>query len=112
MWKQMMLVSLFMGCVDKQIDSTNVNEDVEDSTLIEDTSMDQYKMVYCEEYAMRCDVYPSVEDCEAEFDTWFSDDCVIADKESFDACADWLFSLDCSTEGWIAECDEFYVCPD
>lgn len=108
----MILMSLLIGCVGKNTDSTDINETVEDSALIEATSMDQYKMVYCEEYAVRCDVYATVEDCEVEFDTWFSEDCVISDKESFDACADWLFSLDCSTEGWIAECDEFYSCPD
>ena len=106
----MLLLTLILACGDKD---TATNDTSVDDTSIEsiDTSMDQYKMVYCEEYAMRCNIYASVEECEAEFDTWFPADCQITDKETFDVCADWLFSLDCSVEGWIDECDQFYTCP-
>ena len=86
----------------------------EDSTIIidpDENTMDEYKAVYCEEYAMRCELYSSVEICEQNFDGWFSDDCSIVDKETFDVCVDWLLSLDCSVEGVIDECEQFYECP-
>ena len=44
-----------------------------DSTINIDTdqnTMDDYKAVYCEEYAMRCEVYTSVELCEQNFDNF------------------------------------------
>ena len=110
--RQMLWIACWFGCGDKNDESTDTNDGVEDTAVTEDTSINQYKIVYCEEYAMRCDVYATVEECVAEFDTWFSEDCIISDKETFDVCADWLFSLDCNTEGWIFECETFYTCPN
>ena len=72
--------------------------------------MENFKVVYCEGYAERCNIYDSLEDCESEFDSWYGPNCTIVDKSVFDECADWLFSLDCSTEGWIAACEAFYEC--
>lgn len=104
----MMWFAIFLGCLNiggKSNDDSSLNSSIDQNT------MDDYKAIYCEEYAMRCDVYSSVEICEQNFDSWFSEDCTIIDKETFDICVDWLMSLDCSVEGFIDDCDQFYECP-
>ena len=107
----MILLSILLACVDKDTESADTNTH---DTSGMDTSMDQFKVVYCEEYAMRCNLYDSVEDCEMFFTERFGFDpaCEIVDKDTFDICADWLLSLDCNVQGWIDECDQFYTCPD
>ena len=108
----MILLSMILACGEK--DTENTDSSILDTSVSEsvDTSIEQYKTIYCDEYAMRCNAYDAVEDCEAMFDRWFSPDCEIVDKETFDVCVDWLLSLDCSFEGWIDECDQFYSCPE
>ena len=108
----MIWMGLLFGCT--ELGSKNEAMETGMDTALGDLapdSIDQYKAVYCEEYSIRCNVYESVEACEAEFNLWFASDCTISDKEVFDVCVDWLFSLDCSVEGWIDECDQFYTCP-
>ena len=108
----MILLSVLFACGELEPKSEDSGAEMDTAVNeVDPNSIDQYKAVYCEEYSMRCNVYESVEACEAEFDTWFAADCTISDKEAFDVCADWLFSLDCSVEGWIDECDQFYTCP-
>ena len=110
----MILLGILLACGDKNtdnVDERNCWDSASESESI-DTSIDQYKQIYCEEYAMRCNAYSEIEQCEEMFDRWFSPDCEIVDKETFDVCVDWLLSLDCSYEGWIAECDQFYSCPE
>ena len=110
----MILLSILLACGNKDgdsVDTASVETDPSQSEII-DTSIDQYKQIYCEEYAMRCNAYSEIEQCEEMFDRWFSPDCEIVDKETFDVCVDWLLSLDCSYEGWIDECDQFYSCPE
>lgn len=106
----MILLSVVLACGDKETTGT------EDTSTVAgvDTSMDQFKAVYCEEYAMRCNLYETVEDCETDYMERFAFEpsCTIVDKEIFDICVDWLLSLDCNVQGWIDECNEFYSCPD
>ena len=106
----MILLIIFLACGDKN------TIDTKDTFTVAgvDTSMDQFKALYCEEYAMRCNLYETVEDCEIDYMERFAfkPSCTIVDKETFDVCADWLFSLDCEVQGWIDECDQFYSCPD
>ena len=84
--------------------------DSEVEEMIPEDSMENFKIVYCEEYADRCDIYETLDACEADFDSWYAPSCRIVDKSAFDECVDWLLSLDCSTEGWIPACDNFYEC--
>ncbi len=113
-----LLCLCWMGCSteipqdksDDTLDTSGDETEVEETPLPED-SIEHYKNVYCSEYADRCDIYPTIEACETEFDSWFDADCTIVDKGTFDVCVDWLLSLDCATEGWIDECDQFYSCP-
>ena len=103
----MLLLSVILACGEKE---TTADTSAQDTSVSEsvDTSIDQYKQIYCEDYAMRCNVYSDISQCEEMFDNWFSPDCEIVDKETFDVCVDWLLSLECSFEGWIDECDQFY----
>ena len=107
----MLLLSVILACGEKE---TTADTSAQDTAVSEsvDTSIDQYKQIYCEDYAMRCNVYSDISQCEEMFDNWFSPDCEIVDKETFDVCVDWLLSLECSYEGWIDECDQFYSCPE
>ena len=106
----MLLLSVLLACGDKETTDTSTQDTSASESV--DTSIDQYKTIYCDEYAMRCEAYATVEECEEVFDRWFSTECEIVDKETFDVCVDWLLSLDCSFEGWIDECDQFYSCPE
>ncbi len=108
----MIWMSLLLACGELEPKNADTRVDMDTASSEEDpNSIDQYKAVYCEAYSTRCNVYESIEACEEEFDSWFASDCTISDKDAFDVCADWLFSLDCSVEGWIDECDQFYTCP-
>ena len=107
----MLLLSMLLACGDKETTTDTSTQDTSESQSF-DTSIDQYKQIYCEEYAMRCNAYSDISQCEEMFDRWFSPDCEIVDKDTFDVCVDWLLSLDCSFEGWIDECDQFYSCPE
>ena len=105
----MLLLSVLLACGDKETTDTSIQDTSASESV--DTSIDQYKR-FCEEYAMRCNAYSDISQCEEMFDRWFSPECEIVDKETFDVCVDWLLSLDCSFEGWIDECDQFYSCPE
>lgn len=109
----MILLSILLSCADKDTRTDTDTQDTSESEGI-DTSIAQFKAVYCEEYAMRCNLYETVEDCETVFNETFDlhPSCEIVDKETFDICADWLLSLDCNVQGWIDECNEFYSCPE
>ena len=103
-----MWFAIFLGCLNIGGKSSR---DSSSNLVPDENTMNDYKAVYCEEYAMRCELYSSVEICEQNFDGWFSEDCRIVDKETFDVCVDSLLSLDCSIEGTIEECEQFYECP-
>ena len=107
----MLLLSVILAFGEKKTTADTSAQDTSVSETI-DTSIDQYKQIYCEDYAMRCNAYSDISQCEEMFDNWFSPDCEIVDKETFDVCVDWLLSLECSFEGWIDECDQFYYCPE
>ena len=109
----MILLSILLACADKDTRTNTGTQDTSQSEGV-DTSIDQFKVVYCEEYAMRCNLYDTVEDCEMAVNETFGFDpsCEIVDKETFDICADWFLSLDCNVQGWIDECNEFYSCSE
>ena len=54
----------------KSGDTASVETDPSQSESV-DTSIDQYKQIHCEEYAMRCNAYSEIEQCEEMFDRWF-----------------------------------------
>ena len=111
------ILSIFTACINningtkfesESNDTSGVQDDSEEA--IPEDSMDNFKIVYCEEYADRCDIYETLDACEADFDVWFAPSCRIVNKDDFDECVDWFLSLDCSAEGWISACDTFYEC--
>ena len=48
----MLLLSVLLACGDKETTDTSTLDTSTSESV--DTSIDQYKQIYCEEYAMRC----------------------------------------------------------
>ena len=86
------------------------NSALKDTSIAASNTMQQYKLIYCEDYASRCNLYTSIEECEDQFDSRYPSDCRIVDKELFDICVDWLMSLDCAVDELTIECEQFYEC--
>jgi len=74
------------------------------------TTIEEYLEVYCE-YAVDCEIWQLPGACiAAMYDAWFTD-CVVADVDDLNTCAEWIATLDCDYQGWIDECDDAFECP-
>ena len=123
--------SLFIACQEKTTDTATTETTDTTSEISEGSSegstgstgsseapeiegeldtIEEYVASYCGEYATRCGLYSSVDSCyEDIFGSWFNG-CTVTNTDNLKTCVDWLSELDCSEEGWIDACDNFYTC--
>ena len=128
----MLLLGILLACGEKTED-TGVEESTEETTATDteeeaeetnetgeeaetggaesiESTYEDYQTVYCD-YAIRCELYTSQEECIADAFSWVPEGCVVVNQEEFDICTGWFSELDCSYQGWIDECSTFFECP-